>query len=74
MTRRKFIHQFVGIVSAGTVGFARLTGNSTKRFLSGLCAFGKAAPRKFVWAYRAKKYPGAVKPMHDIGETSKWSG
>jgi hypothetical protein len=34
----------------------------------------KAAPRRFVRAFRVKKYPGSVRPLRDISKQSKWSG
>jgi len=60
MTRRKFIRRLIKAGSAIVVGFSWLA--------------SKASPRKFIWAVRAKKYPGIVKPLRDISKQSKWSG
>ncbi len=60
MTRRKFIRRL--IKTAGAV----ITGT--------WCLAKKAAPCKFVWAVRIKKYPGSLKPLRNINKQSKWSG
>jgi hypothetical protein len=60
MTRRKFIQK---LIKAGSV------------IIGGTCWLArKAAPRKFVWAFRVKKYPGYLRPLQDISKQSKWSG
>jgi hypothetical protein len=60
MTRRKFIQKLIKTGSAIIVGTWWLA--------------KKAVPRKFVWAVKLKKYPGSLKPLHDIDKQSKWSG
>ena len=60
MTRRKFIQKLVKAGSAVIVGAWWLA--------------KKAAPRKFMWAVKLKKYPGSLRPLGDIGKQSKWSG
>jgi len=56
----KFIQRIIGAASA---------------IVAGTCWLAKkAAPRKFIRAARARKYPGTVTPLGDIGKTSKWSG
>jgi len=60
MTRRKFIHKLIKAGSAIIVGAWWLA--------------KKAAPRKFVWAVRLKKYPGSLRRLRDIRKPSKWSG
>lgn len=60
MTRRKFIRKLIGVGSTIVVGASWL--------------IIKASPRKFVRAFRLKKYPGPLKPMGDISKQSKWSG
>jgi len=60
MTRRKFIQR---LIKAGSA------------FVAGSCWLAsKAAPRKFVRAFRVKKYPGYLRPLQDISKQSKWSG
>jgi len=60
MTRRKFIQRFI---TAGTV------------IIGGAAWLArKAAPRKFVRAFRVNNYPGSLKPLGDISQQSKWSG
>ncbi len=34
----------------------------------------KTVPRKFVRAYRIKKYPGSLRPLREISQQNKWSG
>ncbi len=60
MTRRKFIKKLLKASSA--------------LISSGFWLAGKAAPRKFVRAIQAKKYPGSLMPMQDISKQSKWGG
>jgi len=60
MTRRKFILRLIKAGSAIAVGASWL--------------ISKAAPRKFIWAGRVKKYPGALKPLRDISKQGEWSG
>ena len=60
MTRRKFIQKLI------TAGSVVITGASW--------LVSKAAPRKFVRAFRVKKYPGSLRPLRDISKQSKWSG
>jgi hypothetical protein len=60
MTRRKFIQKLI------TAGSMIITGSS---WLA-----SKASPRKFVRAFRIKKYPGSLKPLGDVSQESKWSG
>jgi len=60
MTRRKFIQKLTKVGSAIIVGAWWLA--------------TKAAPRKFVWAAKLKKYPGALKTLRDVHKQSKWSG
>ena len=60
MTRRKFIQKLIKAASAIIVGTWALA--------------KKAAPRKFVWAARLKKYPGSLRPLQNIRKQSKWSG
>jgi hypothetical protein len=60
MTRRKFIRKLIKASSVIVVGISWLAKNAT--------------PRKFVRAFRVKKYPGSLKPLRDISEQSKWSG
>ena len=60
MTRRKFIQKLIKAGSAIAVGASWL--------------MSKAAPRKFVWAVRLKKYPGSLKPLRDVYKEGKWSG
>ncbi|NIP26162.1 MAG: hypothetical protein GWN67_17430 [Phycisphaerae bacterium] len=60
MTRRKFIQKLI------TTGSVMMAGASW--------LMRKAAPRRFVRAFRVKKYPGSVRPLRDISKQSKWSG
>jgi hypothetical protein len=60
MTRRKFIHRLIKAGSPIVVGVLWLAKNTT--------------PRKFIRAFRVKKYPGHLKPLGDIFGQSKWSG
>ena len=60
MTRRKFIRKLIKASSVIVVGVLWLAKNATQR--------------KFVRAFRVKKYPGSLKPLRDISEQSKWSG
>ena len=60
MTRRKFIHRLLKAGSLILLGAASLA--------------KKAVPRKFVRALKLQKYPGPLRPPHDILEQSKWSG
>ncbi len=60
MTRRKFVQKLIKTGSAIIVGAWWLA--------------KKAAPRKFVWAVKTKKYPGPLKPLRNITKQSKWSG
>ncbi len=41
---------------------------------SALWLASKASPRKFVRAYRIKKYPGSLKSLGEISQQNKWSG
>ncbi len=60
MTRRTFIGRFFGAAAIG---------------LGVVWTFGKKAlPRKFIWARKAKKYPGRLKPLKNITRNTKWSG
>ena len=60
MTRRKFVQQLIHVGSA---------------VIAGTCWLAKkTAPRKFVRAFRVKKYPGYLRPLQDISKQSKWSG
>jgi hypothetical protein len=34
----------------------------------------KSGPRKFVRAFRVKKYPGSLRSLRDVSKQSKWSG
>jgi hypothetical protein len=60
MTRREFIKSIISAAIAVSIGV---------RWLS-----KKAVPRKFLLAFRVKKYPGTVIPMGDISEQSKLNG
>ncbi|MDH4239894.1 MAG: hypothetical protein OEW48_10050 [Phycisphaerae bacterium] len=60
MTRRKFIQK---LITAGSVIIAGTSWLASK-----------AAPRKFVRAFRVKKYPGSLRPLRDVSKQSKWSG
>lgn len=60
MTRRKFIQKLI------TAGSVMIAGASW--------LVRKAAPRKFVRAFRVKKYPGSLRPLRDLSKQSKWSG
>ncbi|MBW8038573.1 MAG: hypothetical protein FVQ85_01080 [Planctomycetes bacterium] len=60
MTRRKFIQKLI------TAGSVMIAGASW--------LVKKAAPRKFVRAFRVKKYPGSLRPLRDLSKQSKWSG
>jgi len=60
MTRRKFIQKLM------TAGSVMIAGASW--------LVRKAAPRKFVRAFRVKKYPGSLRPLRDVSKQSKWSG
>jgi len=60
MTRRKFIKK---IIKASSLIIA-----STSWLAN------KASPRKFVRAFRVKKYPGSLRPLRDVSKQSKWSG
>jgi hypothetical protein len=60
MTRRKFIQKLM------TTGSVMIAGASW--------LVSKAAPRKFVRAFRVKKYPGSLRPLRDVSKQSKWSG
>jgi len=60
MTRRKFVKKVIKAGSAIILGAWWLA--------------KKAAPRKFVWAVKTKKYPGSLKPLQDVSKQSKWSG
>ncbi|MBN1393110.1 MAG: hypothetical protein JW947_09955 [Sedimentisphaerales bacterium] len=60
MTRRKFIQELLKAGAAVIVGVSWLA--------------KKASPRRFVRAFRIKKYPGAVKPLRNVHEQGKWSG
>jgi hypothetical protein len=60
VTRRKFVQVIAGAASA--LG-------------AGLWWIGrKASPRRVVRALHLGKYPGAVVPMEDVRQQSKWSG
>ncbi len=64
MTRRKFIQKLVkagSVIIVGTWWLARQT-------------VSKAVPRKFVRAVKLKKYPGSLRPLHDVYKQGKWSG
>jgi len=67
MTRRKFIRK---LIKAGVLSslVARRSGHGSRETGHG------AVPRKFVRAIPFKKYPGSLRPLQDIPETSKWSG
>jgi hypothetical protein len=67
MTRRKLIKKFV---KAGSIIIA---GTSTVRHPVEWLA-SKASPRKFVRAFRVKKYPGSLRTLGDVSQQSKWSG
>jgi hypothetical protein len=60
MTRRKFVKKVIKAGSAIILGAWWLA--------------KKAAPRKFVWAVKTKKYPGSLRSLQDICKQSKWSG
>jgi len=60
MTRRKFINKLIKAASAIAVGASWL--------------MSKAAPGKFVWAVRLKKYPGSLMPLRDVSKQGKWIG
>jgi hypothetical protein len=60
MTRRKFIRKLIKAGSPIVVGVLWLA--------------KKTSPRKFVRAFRVKKYPGPLKPLQDISKQGKWSG
>jgi hypothetical protein len=60
MTRRKFIQELIKGGSAIIVGVYWLA--------------KKAAPRKFVRAFKLKKYPGSLRPLQEVYKQSKWSG
>jgi hypothetical protein len=60
MTRRKFIQK---LITAGSVIIAGTSWLASK-----------ASPRKFVRAFRIKKYPGSLKSLGDISQQSNWSG
>lgn len=65
MTRRKFIRkltQICSVVVAGAFTFARRASAQ------------EAKLRKFVRAVPMRRYPGRVRPLHDIFEQGKWSG
>lgn len=60
MTRRKFIRK---LIAAGST------------IVAGASWFiDKASPRKFIRAFRSKKYTGPIKPMENILKEGKWSG
>jgi hypothetical protein len=60
MTRRKFVKKLLGAAAAVAVG--------AKWFAE------KAAPRRFVRALRADRYPGSLKPLGEVLKEGKWSG
>jgi len=60
MTRREFIKKVIKATSA--------------IIIAGWALAKKAAPRKFVWASRLKKYPGQLRPLGRVDKQSKWSG
>ena len=60
MTRRKFVQKLITTGSMMIAGVSWLV--------------RKAAPRKFVQAFRVKKYPGSVRPLRNVLKQSKWSG
>ncbi len=60
MTRRKFVQRLLKTGSAIVLGVVWLG--------------KKAAPRRFVWAARLKKYPGPLRPLGDVNKQGKWSG
>jgi hypothetical protein len=60
MTRRKFIQKLI------TAGSVMIAGASW--------LVRKTASRKFVRAFRVKKYPGSLRPLRDVFKQSKWSG
>ncbi|MHC4750995.1 MAG: hypothetical protein ACYTFW_14120 [Planctomycetota bacterium] len=60
MTRRNFFQKLIKASFVVAVGALKLA--------------GKAAPRKFLWAIRIKKYPSLLKPLRNICEKNKWSG
>jgi hypothetical protein len=60
MTRREFIKSVVNTAIAAFIGV---------RWLA-----KKAVPRKFLLAFKVKKYPGSVIPLGDISEQGKWNG
>jgi len=66
MTRRKFIGVLAKTGAAIIVGVSWLA----RQTYGGLAR----APRKFVRALTAKRYPGSLKPMRDIFGQGKWSG
>ena len=89
MTRRKFVRRLISTILAviASVSEAILKPclakdqkrlprrfaprNDSKETLKEP-SFG--SPRKFVWAFRLKKYPGSLRPLRDISKPSKWSG
>jgi|GEM_PF-803874 len=74
MTRRKFIQKLI------KTGSVFVTGTWFARVGATLCGCpegrhtGLPLPRKFVRAFRVKKYPGYLRPLQDISKQSKWSG
>lgn len=60
MTRRKFVQRLLKAGSAIVLGVVWLG--------------KKAAPCKFIWAARLKKYPGPLRPLEDVNNQGKWSG
>ncbi|UCE46823.1 MAG: twin-arginine translocation signal domain-containing protein [Phycisphaerales bacterium] len=59
MTRRNFITNLTGAAVA---------------IFAGVSSLARKGPRKFVRAFRIRKYPGVLKPLEDISGPSKWSG
>jgi len=60
MTRRKFMKKFIKAGSVIIAGTSWLA--------------SKASPRKFVRAFRVKKYPGSLRTLGNVSQQSKWSG
>jgi hypothetical protein len=65
MTRRKFICKLTQTGSVIVAGAFTLARRASAQ---------KVKLRKFVRAVPMKRYPGRVRPLHDIFEQGKWSG
>ena len=89
MTRRKFIRRLIGVIWAVIASVSeailkpclakdhnrlprRLAPRNDSKETLKETSF--VSPRKFVWAFRLKKYPGSLRLLQDISEPSKWSG